>query len=138
MQLTYDYSCFLQDLPAIRKKSLTEKTIVSAWSKAGLFPFDLDIVLKKMKQYSEPEPDPELPAHHESFFQTPKTVRHSLELGEALAKRIDHKLSSPTRKHIESYRKGCEQILRVADIQQGDLISIQTATKEAIRWKATN
>jgi hypothetical protein len=96
------------------------------------------MVLKKMKQYSDPEPDDELPPHHESFFQTPKTVRHSLELGEALAKRINHKLSSPTRKHIESYRKGCEQILRVADIQQGNLITIQTATKESIRRKATN
>jgi hypothetical protein len=30
MQLTYNYSCFLQDLPGIREKSLTEKTIVSA------------------------------------------------------------------------------------------------------------
>jgi len=96
------------------------------------------MVLKKMKQYSDPEPDDELPPHYESFFQTPKTVRHSLELGEALAKRIDHKLSSPTRKHMESYRKGCEQILRVADIQQGDLIAIQTATKESLRRKATN
>ena len=102
-----------------------------------MFLFDLDIVLKKIKQYSEPEPDPELLAHHESFFQTPKTVQHSLELGEAFAKRIDHKLNSLTRKHIESY-KSYEQILQVADIQQGDLISIQTATKEAIRQKAIN
>ena len=74
MQLTYDYSCFLQDLPRIREKTLTEKTIVSAWAKAGLFPLDPDMVLKKMKQYSDPEPDDELPPHHESFFQTPKTV----------------------------------------------------------------
>lgn len=91
-----------------------------------------------MKQYSDPEPDLELLANYESFFQTPKTVRHSLELGEAHAKRIDHKLSSPTRKRMESYREGCEQILRVADIQQGNLITIQTAMKEAIRRKATN
>lgn len=38
---------------------------------------------------------------------------------------------------MESYRKGCEQILRVADIQQGDLISIQTATKASLKRKAT-
>ena len=90
MQLSYDYSCFLQDLPGIREKSLTEKTIVSAWAKASLFPIDPDVVLKKMKTYSDPIPDDELPAHPESFFQTPKTIRHSLELGEALAKKIDH------------------------------------------------
>jgi uncharacterized surface protein with fasciclin (FAS1) repeats len=90
------------------------------------------MVLKKMKQYSDPEPDNELPPHHESFFQTPKTVQHSLELSEALAKRINYKLSSPTHKHMELYQKGCEQILQVADIQQGNLITIQTATKESI------
>ena len=39
---------------------------------------------------------------------------------------------------MESYRKGCEQILQVADIQQGDLISIQTATKASLKQKATN
>jgi hypothetical protein len=82
---------------------LTEKKVVSAWAKASLFPLDPDIVLKKMKQYSNLDPDDELPPHHESFFQTPKTAKHSLELSEALAKRIDHKLSSLTHKHIESY-----------------------------------
>ena len=61
------------------------------------------MVLKKMKTHSDLEPDDELPPYSELFFQTPKTVWHSLELGEALAKRIDHKLSSPTRKHMESY-----------------------------------
>jgi len=74
------------------------------------------MVLKKIKQYSDPEPDDELPPYYKLFFQTPKTVQHSLELGEALAKRINHKLSSPTRKHIELYQKGCKQILRVVDI----------------------
>jgi len=39
---------------------------------------------------------------------------------------------------MELYQKGCEQILRVADIQQGDLISIQTATKASLRQKSTN
>jgi hypothetical protein len=96
------------------------------------------MVLKKIKTYSDPEPDDKLPPYSELFFQTSKTVWHSLKLREALAKRIDHKLSSPTRKHMESYQKGYEQILRVADIQQGNLITIQTATKEALRRKATN
>ena len=30
MQLTYDYSCFLNDLEGIQEKTLTEKTIMSA------------------------------------------------------------------------------------------------------------
>jgi hypothetical protein len=39
---------------------------------------------------------------------------------------------------MESHQRGCEQILQVADIQQGDLILIQTATKASIKQKATN
>ena len=109
-----------------------------AQSKSSIFLFDPKIVLKKMKTYSDPIPEPELPLHNKPFFQTPKTVWHSLTLGEALAKRIDYKLSSPTRKHMESYQKGCKQILQVADIQQGDLISIQTATKASLKQKSTN
>ena len=138
MQLTYDYSCFLNYLQKIREKSPTEKTIVSARAKSGIFPFDPKVVLGKVKTYSDLLPNNKLPPHHEPFFQIPKTIRHSLELGEALAKRIDHKLSSPTCRHMESYRKGCEQIMRVADIQQGDLISIQAATKACLTRKATN
>jgi hypothetical protein len=103
MQLTYNYSCFLNDLEGIRQKSLTEKTIILAWAKSRIFPFDPKVVLKKMKTYSNPLPDDELPPHYKPFFQTPKTIQHSLELGEALAKRIDYKLSSPTHRHMESY-----------------------------------
>jgi DDE superfamily endonuclease len=108
MQLTYDYSCFLNDLQGIQEKSLTEKTIMSAWAKSGIFPFNPKAVLKKMKMYSDLLPNYELPPHHKPFFQTPKTIRHSFELGKALTKRIDHKLSSPIRRHMESYWKGCE------------------------------
>jgi hypothetical protein len=68
-----------------------------------LFPLDLDRVLKKMKTYSDPEPDNKLPPYSELFFQTPKTIQHSLELSEALTKRINYKLSSPIRKHMELY-----------------------------------
>ena len=68
-----------------------------------MFFLDPNIVLKKIKQYSDLEPDDELPPYYKSFFQTLKTIRHSLKLSKALAKRIDYKLSSLTRKHIESY-----------------------------------
>ena len=47
---------------------MTEKTIVSAWAKAGLFPIDPDVVLKKMKTYSYLIPNDELLKHPESFF----------------------------------------------------------------------
>ena len=109
-----------------------------AWAKSGIFPFDPKVVLKKMKTYSDLLLDDELPLYHKPFFQTPRTIRHSLKLGKALTKRIEHKLSSLTCRHIESYQKDCKQIIQVADIQQGDLISIQTAIKVSLKQKATN
>jgi DDE superfamily endonuclease len=54
MQLVYDYSCFLRDLPNVREKALTEETIVSAFAKAGLFSLDSSVVSKRMKKYSDP------------------------------------------------------------------------------------
>lgn len=86
LQFEYDYSCFLWDLPKIREKTVTEKIIVSAWAKAGLFPPDREIPLKKMKKYSDPEPEHELPPPQDSFFTTPRTIRHTLELGQAMQK----------------------------------------------------
>jgi hypothetical protein len=68
-----------------------------------LFLLNPNIVLKKIKQYSDSESDNKLSPYHKSFFQTLKTIWHSLELGKALIKRIDHKLSSLTHKHMESY-----------------------------------
>jgi DDE superfamily endonuclease len=41
MQLTYDYSCFLNDLEGIQEKTLTEKLIMLAWAKSGIFPLIL-------------------------------------------------------------------------------------------------
>jgi hypothetical protein len=68
MQLTYDYSCFLSDLEGIREKSLTEKTIMLAYAQSSIFPFDPKVVLQKMKTYSNPLLNEELPPHYEQFF----------------------------------------------------------------------
>jgi hypothetical protein len=86
---------------------MIEKIIVSTWAKAGIFPMDTDLVLRKMKKYSNPEPEDELPPH-EAFYSTPRTIRHSIQLGEALRRKIDPQLSSPTRRAMQSYRRGCE------------------------------
>jgi hypothetical protein len=102
-------------------------------AEAGLFLLDPDVVLKKMKMYSNLGLEDELPSHKELFYQTPKTIRHSLQLSKALGMKIGPILSSPTRRHMQSYRKAREQILRMADLQQGDLVQIQTATKESRR-----
>jgi hypothetical protein len=91
-----------------------------------------------MKRYSNPVPEPDLPTLGGDVFQTPKTIRQCLHLQTVLGKKIDPLLSSPTRNCMESLRKGNEQILRIADIQQNNLTQIQLATKETLQKKATN
>ena len=117
MQTTYDYSYFLRDLKGICTKTFIESTIVSTWTKCGLFPINLDVVLKRMKRYLDPIPELDLPALGQEVFRTPKTIRQCLQLHIVLGKKIDPILSSPTYNHIESLRKGNEQILRIANIQ---------------------
>ena len=90
-----------------------------------------------MKKYSDPQAEPDLPVLADNLFHTPKTICHCIQLGDALGKKIDPLLSSPTQSYLQSYRKGSKQILRVAHIQQNDLITIQTATKKALRRKTT-
>ena len=46
-------------------------------------------------------------------------------------------LSSPSRRAFESWQKGNEEILRVAHVEQGDLMQIRIAAKEAQKRKAT-
>jgi hypothetical protein len=54
-----------------------------------------------MKKYSDPEPEYELPPHQNDFFRTLKTIRHTLELGQAMQKKCTPILSSPSRRAFE-------------------------------------
>jgi hypothetical protein len=47
---------FIRDLPSIRKKTFKEKTILSAWQKAGLFLHNVHTVLKRIKVYKDLNP----------------------------------------------------------------------------------
>lgn len=53
-EMSYDTSSFLQDLPKFRNKTFTLKTIVSIQQKAGMWLPKAQVVLQKMKKYSNP------------------------------------------------------------------------------------
>jgi hypothetical protein len=42
---------FLAALQSIRNRTFRKATILSAWKKAGLFPFEPEMVFKKMKEF---------------------------------------------------------------------------------------
>src|ERR1700722_4607083 len=59
LELGYNTSSFLRDLPEIRDLTFTPKTIISSFKKSGMWPPDLNVVLRRMKSYSDPvEPLP--------------------------------------------------------------------------------
>ena len=79
LELNYNTASFLRDFPSFREKTFTEKTIVHAFQKAGMWPSDVQVVLKRMKTYSDPkEPLPPLITDN-NVFSTPKTISHSLK-----------------------------------------------------------
>jgi DDE superfamily endonuclease len=74
LQYEYNYSCFLRDLTEFRQKTFTESTILSAFQKSGMWPPNVDVVLRKLKKFQDPVP--KLPSYSQKSpgkFR-PKTV----------------------------------------------------------------
>jgi hypothetical protein len=138
LELGYNTSSFLRDLPEFREKTFTPKIIISAFKKSGMWPPDSKVVLKRMKKYSDPvEPLPPLITNKNVLALTPKSISHTLQAGEAWNQRMGMVLSSPSRQNFESYTRGVETQLRVAELEQNDLIQIRMAVKESQAMKAT-
>ena len=138
LELSYNTSSFLQDLPKFREKTFTPKIIMSAFKKAGMWPPNVKVVLRKMKRYSDlVEPLPPLITDKNVLALTPKSISHTLRAGQAWNQRMEDILSSPSRQNFESYTRRVETQLRVAELKQHDLIQIRMAVKESQAVKAT-
>jgi hypothetical protein len=138
LELGYNTSSFLRDLPEFRQKTFTPKIIMSAFKKAGMWPPDVKVVLNGMKKYSDPvEPLPPLITDKNVLDSTPKSISHTLQAGQAWKRRMDEVLSSPSRRNFDSYTRGVETQLRVAELEQNDLTQIRLAAKESQATKAT-
>ena len=67
LESNYNSASFCRDIPAIRKQTLTPDLIKSAWKKAGCWPVNAQVVLKKMKEIDPPEL-PKLPYIEDKDF----------------------------------------------------------------------
>jgi hypothetical protein len=104
-----------------------------------MWPPDVKVVLHRMKKYQDPqEPLPELITEKNVLALTPKSISHTLRAGQAWNQRMSDVLSSPSRQNFESYTRGVETQLRVAELEQADLIQIRMSVKESQAAKATN
>jgi hypothetical protein len=91
-----------------------------------------------MKKYFNPvEPLPPLITDKNVLSLTLKSISHTLKAEEVWNQRMGIVLSSPSRRNFESYTRGVETQLQVAELEQNDLIQIRLAVKEAQSAKAT-
>ena len=56
LDLDYNISSFIRDLPYIRKQTFKESTIVSAFQKAAMWPISCETAIAKLRVYSKPRP----------------------------------------------------------------------------------
>ncbi len=110
-------------------------TIVSAFRKAGMWPSDYNVVLKRMKQYQDPvEPLPTL-ITEENLLSTPKTISHSLRAGEEWQKKLDPLLSSPSQRKLHSYFKGIVELFHTAELTKNEVLTLKAYAKERQKLK---
>jgi hypothetical protein len=68
LDLEYNLSSFMRDLPKIRQDTFKEQTIIHAFAKAGVWPVDCSIAITQLRKFSKPAPKPI------QLIQTPTTI----------------------------------------------------------------
>jgi hypothetical protein len=92
-----------------------------------------------MKKYSNPqEPLPLLITDKTVLALTLKSISYTLRARQAWNQRMDNVLSSRSCENFRSYTHGVETQLRVAELEQANLIQIRMSVQEAASIKATN
>jgi hypothetical protein len=118
----------------MRQKTFKEKTILHAWHKAGLFPYDPKVPIQRMKQYKDPEPPlPPLVLESNAILSTPKDLKHSQQSAEQWKKKLEKVLSSPSKERFDRYTKGTEIQLLHAQITKQEIVQIHLAFKENLK-----
>jgi len=130
----YTLESFLRDLPEIRRKAMTEKTIRHAFAKTGIVPSDGGArVLQLMKKYSKPLQEDigiDLPIN-------PKTPQSLARQGDLLHKKIAPILSSPTRANFSHWKTNTEALVSLGTVYRNQIVDIQVSHKEKQRAKET-
>ncbi len=110
---------------------MKEKTISNAFRKSGMFPSDVKVVLRRMKQYKNPEPSLPLLITDQNVFSTPKSISHGLKAGEAWQKKLEKVLSSPSQRKFCSFVKGNEVLWHGLELMRGGFSSNSGLRKRA-------
>ena len=130
LDLQYNISSFLRDLPKIRVDTFKVRTVVHAFENAGMWPVDSTVAIKKIKKYSKPEKLPQTPA------SIPATFRDSEEQLQMWKAKIPVLLSSPSRQRYQDFLTGTEQVLVGAQLQELDYSILQKQVTEQRNQKS--
>jgi hypothetical protein len=109
----YTLDSFLRDLPSIRRKALTEKTIRHSFAKTGIVPFDGGKqVLRKIQKYLPPKNEEDLA----NLPLNPCTPRSLAREGDFLQRKIAPILSSPTRSKFSYWKSSTETLVTLGTV----------------------
>jgi DDE superfamily endonuclease len=141
---------FLAALPAIRKETFKPATIISAFKKTGLVPWDPKIVMDKVREAIRDEDDiagqlkalnrPLTPPSNASYQPIRPTTPHSLVMASTHLRNAlsTSTIDSPTRKHILSFIKGSVLVAGVGHEAEQELYKVQALSQARLeRRKAT-
>ena len=131
LQNVYNTAAFLRDLPEIRMKTLTLSNVVSAFQKSGIWPPDINTILKRMNKFAISKPSkpqapnsitsnselPSLLSSSKSILnKTPCNAVKTVKVGNVLKKKVDPHLSSPSRKAFDNFISAAGSLVYQAEL----------------------
>jgi hypothetical protein len=160
----YNLACFFRDLPKIREKTFTKRTIKHAFRNAGMWPVSFKQIRRKLKEYGkkkrrdtgidahleygspsdsssdeeEPAPTPELLEEEYQLPPLPKepsSYNECVVRMEALDNKIINALSSSPRKEYTAISKGIKTHLSLGSLHEQDLQNARNAQVEKHKAK---
>jgi hypothetical protein len=139
MDLDYNISLFIRDLPNIRKQTFKILTIILAFQKAAMWPISCEIAISKLWVYSKPRPTTPttpitLPLHQ--VTPKPSSFKDSEQGLQRWKAKLTGLLSSPSQKSYENWHTGTKEVLASGQLQQLDLQVLQRQVEEQKKGKS--
>ncbi len=119
---TFNKTEFFHALHWIRQKTFTKRNILSAWTKSGYFPFNIELIIKQLPRRPITPPDQVL---RDTDTKTPHTLRSLTRLADTINQRRDP--ISPT---TQAFLRGGLIQANIATVSMQRLTELYTTRQE--------
>ena len=117
---------FLAAITSIRRQAFKPSTIVSAFRKTGLIPYNPEIVLERLQEYNaEPRTPSPLPPQH--LMTTPHTIRSLKRHAEFLETADLSSIGKGLKESVKKFTKGSLAQAEVGAVVQEELLKTKAA-----------